>query len=142
MRRILVAAAALLLAPLALSQSFLLQENLDLLQQENGDGILLEAPPEVDYAGFGKIRRMYILPSNAGQVFWSTCTPVAEVTPGPGKVGTFDDDGALPIQRITSTAGKVAGVDYEVACAVPAAAGKRWRTDDDGYLAITVVATE
>ena len=99
-------------------------------------------PPPPPPVGEGVLRRLYLLPSGAGQVVWSTCTPVAEVVPGPGKVGTFDEDGAIPVQIVTDIAGKVAGVDYELALPVFAVVGKRWRTDSDGYLAIVAIEPE
>lgn len=71
----------------------------------------------------------------AGLKRWVDYIPVAAVADA-APHNHHDDGGHMEIHVLASTAGKVAWVDYIPVAGVTATAGKRGRTDDDGWIAV------
>lgn len=77
--------------------------------------------------------QVYVLPSISGLRRWVDYIPVQVVVPGAGKLGTYDDDGALAVEALASETGSVRWIDH---IPVYAEGTKKWSFDDNGYLPV------
>lgn len=72
--------------------------------------------------------------SPSGLVKWVDYIPIKEVVPGTGHVRTYENDGAMAVETLSSVTGLVAWVDYLPV--VPVTDSAQWRSDNDGFIPV------
>ena len=73
--------------------------------------------------------------SATGRVAWADYIPVDQVTPGAGKTGRYDEDGAIDTVALASVSGLREWTDYLPVVVISGTA--RWRTDTGGFIPVT-----